>query len=303
MNEIFQVLTQNILPILIVAGAGYLLQRQYDLDKRTLNSLVFNVLSPALIFSSLVGSNLPSTELLEISVFTVLAIVAMGLLAFGVGRTLRYSRREMAAFLIVVMFVNSGNYGITLNLLRYGESGQATAVVYYVVSTILLYSVGVLLASLGTMSLRETVARMVRLPAIYAAVLAVIVYVLGISLPSPLMSAIDLAGSGAIPVMLVVLGMQMASLRRGEPNRLLWPAVGLRLLVGPIVALGVAAVLGMQGLSRSTSIIEASMPAAVFTIVLANEFGLPATAVAPIVVVGTLLSPLTVAATIALFGL
>lgn len=303
MNEIFQVLTQNILPILIVAGAGYLLQRQYDLDKRTLNSLVFNVLSPALIFSSLVGSNLPSTELLEISVFTVLAIVAMGLLAFGVGRALRYSRREMAAFLIVVMFVNSGNYGITLNLLRYGESGQATAVVYYVVSTILLYSVGVLLASLGTMSLRETVARMVRLPAIYAAVLAVIVYVLGISVPGPLMSAIDLAGSGAIPVMLVVLGMQMASLRRGEPNRLLWPAVGLRLLVGPIVALGVAAVLGMQGLSRSTSIIEASMPAAVFTIVLANEFGLPATAVAPIVVVGTLLSPLTVAATIALFGL
>lgn len=303
MNEIFQVLTQNILPILIVAGAGYLLQRQYDLDKRTLNSLVFNVLSPALIFSSLVGSNLPSTELLEISVFTVLAIVAMGLLAFGVGRALRYSRREMAAFLIVVMFVNSGNYGITLNLLRYGESGQATAVVYYVVSTILLYSVGVLLASLGTMSLRETVARMVRLPAIYAAVLAVIVYVFGISVPGPLMSAIDLAGSGAIPVMLVVLGMQMASLRRGEPNRLLWPAVGLRLLVGPIVALGVAAVLGMQGLSRSTSIIEASMPAAVFTIVLANEFGLPATAVAPIVVVGTLLSPLTVAATIALFGL
>ncbi len=303
MNDIFQVLTQNILPILIVAGAGYLLQRRFDLDKATLNSLVFNVLSPALIFSSLVGSDLPSSELLEITAFTILVVFAMGLLALVIGRALRFNRRETAAFMIVVMFVNSGNYGITLNLLRYGEMGQSTAVVYYVVSTMLLYSLGVLLASLGTMSLRETLARMARLPAIYAAVLAVVVYALDISVPGPLMSAIDLTGSAAIPVMLLILGMQMASLRRGQSTRLLWPAVSMRLLIGPIVAVGVAAVLGMQGLSRSTSIIEASMPAAVFTIVLASEFGLPTNAVAPIVVVGTLLSPFTVAATITLLGL
>ncbi len=303
MNEIFQVLTQNILPILLVAGAGYLLQRRFDLDKATLNSLVFNVLSPALIFSSLVGSDLPSSQLLQIATFTISIVFAMGLLAFALSRALRFSRRETAAFMLVVMFVNSGNYGITLNLLRYGEAGQSTAVVYYVVSTMLLYSVGVLLASLGTMSMRETLSRMARLPAIYAAVLALVVYALGINVPGPLMSAIDLMGSAAIPVMLLILGMQMAGLRRGESTRLLWPAVSMRLLVGPIVAVGLAAVLGMQGLSRSTSIIEASMPAAVFTIVLASEFGLPTSAVAPIVVVGTLLSPLTVAATIALFGL
>lgn len=303
MNEIYQVLTQNILPIFLVAGAGYLLQRRYELDKRTLNSLVFNVLSPALIISSLVNSELPGGELLEITAFTILTVLVMGLLALGVGRTLRFGRQELAAFLIVVMFVNSGNYGITLNFLRYGEAGMATAVVYYIVSTLLLYSLGVLLASMGTLSLREALSRMIRLPAIYAAALAVVIYALGINLPDPLMSAIDLTGSAAIPVMILMLGMQMAGMRRGESTRLLWPGVGVRLLAGPLVAVGVAAVLGMQGLSRSTSIIEASMPAAVFTIVLAQEFGLPVTAVAPTVVVGTLLSPLTVAGSIALFNL
>lgn len=303
MNEIYQVLTQNILPIFLLAGAGYLLQRRYDLDKRTLNSLVFNVLSPALILSSLVNSDLPSAELLEISAFTIVTVLTMGLLALGAGRALRFGRREIAAFMILVMFVNSGNYGITLNLLRYGDQGMATAVVYYVVSTILLYSLGVLLASMGTLSLREALSRMIRLPAIYAAALAVVVYALNINLPAPLMSAIDLAGSAAIPVMILLLGMQMAGMRRGESTRLLWPAVGLRLVAGPLVAVGVATMLGMQGLSRSTSIIEASMPAAVFTIVLAQEFGLPIAAVAPTVVVGTLLSPLTVAGAITLFGL
>ena len=303
MSDIASVITQNILPILLVASFGYALRRWREPDPRVLSSVVLNVFSPALVFSSLVQSDIPGAELLELSLFTLLVLAAMGLLGWVASRMLRLSRMETAALVIVVMFVNSGNFGLTLANLRYGQEGLSRAVVYYATSTPLIYTLGVFIASMGVVTWREAGRRMLRLPAVYATVAAIIVYAFHIPVPQPLMSAIAIAGSGAIPVMLLVLGMQLAELRGDLNLRLAAPAVGMRLLIGPLVGIAIAGLLGLQGLSRSTGIIQASMPTAVFTIILATEFSLPVGAVTSIVVFSTLLSPLTVAVTISLVGL
>ncbi|MFQ5419154.1 MAG: AEC family transporter [Anaerolineae bacterium] len=303
MTQIITVLIQNILPIFVVAGFGFALQRWQKLDKRVLARVVLNVFSPALVFSSLVSSRLPGDELLRLAGFALLNMTAMGLVALAAARLLRLSRSQTMAFLIVLMFVNGGNYGLTLNQLRYGSDGLARAVVYYTVSTLTVYTLGLFIASMGTLSWQDSLKRLAKFPAVYAAVAAVVVYSFDLTLPRPLLRSIEVAGAGAIPVMLVVLGMQLADLRQMTDWRLALPAVSLRLLVGPLAALGVASLLGLQGLGRSTSIIEASMPTAVLAIVLATEFDLQPTAVTSIVVLSTLLSPFTVAGTITILGL
>jgi hypothetical protein len=303
LNNIFAVITQNILPIFIVAGLGYGLHRWRPLDKRTLSSVVMNGLSPCLVFSSLVNSQLPGRELADIALFTIVTILCMGGLGLVVARVLRLSRRETAALLIVLMFVNGGNYGMTLNQLRYGEDGLARAVVYYLTSTILLYTLGLFIASAGHLTLAQAGRRLVTFPAVYAAVLAIVVYSWQIPVPGPLLRGIEIAGAGAIPVMLLVLGIQMAEVNTPPVPRLAFPAIALRLLVGPLVAVLVAGLVGLTGLSRSASIIQASMPPAVFAIILATEFELVPTAVTSIVVIATLLSPLTIATVITLLGL
>lgn len=303
MSDILAVFTQNILPILIVASFGFALQRVYQIDKRALSSVVFNCLGPCLVFTSLVKSQLPAEQLLLLMGFALISLLTMGLVAWLVARGLRFSRQETAAFLVVVIFVNGGNFGLTLNQLRYGDDGLARAIVFYMVNTFMAYTLGVFIASSGELSPRQALARLGRLPAVYAAVLAVIVYSLAIPIPAPLLRGLEIAGSGAIPVMLIILGMQIADLRGGLSLRLAVPAVSVRLLLGPVIGVLVASVLGLQGLARSTSIIEASMPTAVFTIILATEFGLQPSLVTGIVVVSTLLSPLTIATTISLLGL
>ena len=140
-------------------------------------------------------------------------------------------------------------------------------------------------------------------PALYAVLAAIAVYAFQLTVPAPLYSAIEVAADGAIPAMLVVLGMNMARLQGKGDLRLAIPAVSLRLLVAPLVALLVAGQLGLQGLSRSTAIIEASMPAAVIITVIATEFDVKPLAVTGIVVLSTLFSPLTLALFINLFGL
>lgn len=303
MSVFLAVLTQNILPITVVASFGFWLRRHFELNLGTLNSVVFNVLSPCLVFSSLVNSQLPADELAGLAAFSALSILIIGGLAFGLARLLRLGRAETAAVLIVAMFANGGNYGLTLLDLRYGSDGLARGVVYFITSTVLFYTVGVLIASMGHLPPREALRRMARLPAVYAAVLAMIVYGLRLPIPAPILRGITIAGDGAIPIMLIILGMQIADMRQGQTTRFVWPAVGLRLLGGPLVGLAVVSALGLSGLGRNAMIIEASMPPAVFCLILATEFGLPTAAVARIVVFATLISPLTVAATITLLGL
>ncbi|MBE2225254.1 MAG: AEC family transporter, partial [Anaerolineae bacterium] len=271
MNNILAVFTQNILPILIVAGCGFALQKWQALDKQTLSKVTLYVLSPALVFSSLVNSDLETGDIGSMVLFTVLAMAAMAILAFLPARMMHFSRRETAALVITVVFVNGGNYGLTLNQLRYGDAGLSLAIVYYATSTVLVYSAGIFIASMGRLPWRAAVKRLLSLPPIYAATGAILVYFFAIPVPEPLMSAIEILGRGAIPVMLLVLGMQMADMKGNGGWRLTVPAIGLRLLVGPVVAVFVASLVGLQGLSRSVSIIEASMPTAVITIILATE--------------------------------
>ncbi len=303
MNNIVFVLTQNILPIFIVASFGFALQRWIGIDKKSLSSVVMNVLSPALVFVSLVNSQVPTGELAHLALFAILNILLMGVIGLAVARLLRLSRVDMVALLIVIMFVNGGNYGLTLNQLRYGDDGLARAVAYYTTSTVLLYTLGIFIASMGKMTWRQSLRRLMRFPAVYAAVLAIVVYNFGLIVPAPLMRGIEIAGAGAIPVMLLVLGAQLADLRGVTDVRLTLTTVPLRLLIGPLVGVLVAALLGLTGLGRSTSIIEASMPPAVFTIILATEFELKPPVVTGIVVIATLLSPFTIATVITVLGL
>lgn len=300
MNDILDVFLQNILPIFIVAVIGFVLRRSLGIDKQALSKLTFYAFSPALVFSSLVNSQIPSNEMVQLAAYALSVTLAMGVIALLASRILRLPRIDTMALLLVVMFVNGGNYGLTLNRLRYGEAGLARAVVFFVVSTILVFTVGVFIASMGKASWQASLARLLRLPAFYAVVLAVVVYSFDIPVPGPLLRGIELAGAGAIPVMLVVLGMQIADLRDIGRVWMAAPATVLRLMVAPIVAVILATWFSLEGLNRSTSIIEASMPTAVVTTILAVEFDVRPSLVTSTVVLTTLLSALTLPVVITL---
>ncbi len=303
MNDILDVFLQNILPIFIVAAIGFVLRRSLGIDKQTLSKLTFYAFSPALVFSSLVNSQIPSNEMVQLAAYALSVTLVMGVIALLASRILRLSRIDTMALLLVVMFVNGGNYGLTLNRLRYGEAGLARAIVFFVVSTILVFTVGVFIASMGKASWQASLVRLFRLPAFYAVVLAVVVYSFDIPVPGPLLRGIELAGAGAIPVMLVVLGMQIADLRDIGRVWMAVPATMLRLMVAPVVAVILATWFSLEGLNRSTSIIEASMPTAVVTTILAVEFDVRPSLVTSTVVLTTLLSALTLPVVITLSAL
>lgn len=303
MNAIGSVLVYNILPIFLVAACGYLLRRWTRTDVQIISRITFYVFSPALMFASLVNSTIDAAELGALTLVAGATILAVGAVAWGVGRLLRLDRVAMTVLILAAMFGNVGNLGLPLNQLRYGAEGLSRAIPFMTISGMLVYTLGVLIASLGRSSWRDALARLVRLPIIYAVGGALLFYFTPLTVPRPLMSAIDIAATGSIPVMLLVLGMQIAEVTRLEEIRIALPATALRLIVSPLIAVIIASAVGLEGLNRAVTLLQSAVPVAVATTILAIEFDVMPKAMTTTVVLSTLLSPLTLALLIQLLGL
>jgi predicted permease len=171
--------------------------------------------------------------------------------------------------------------------------------VYFVTSAILIYTCGVFVAASGRGSVRSALFGIARVPAVYAVIAAVAVLATGATVPLAVMRPVGLLNDAAIPVMLLVLGMQLERATMPARPAAVAAAVGLSLVVAPILAFVLAATLGLAGAARQAAIIEASMPAAVITTVLALEFDVAPAFVTSTVFTSTLLSPLTLTPLIA----
>ncbi len=300
MTTLLTILVHDILPIFIVMGLGFVFTRRTKPDLKTASRLTFYVLSPAFVFTSLIESQVTNGEIAQIGLFVVTITVVMGVLGWLVARAIRLTQRQMAGFLLASMFVNAGNYGLGVNRLAFGPEAEARATIYFVASSILVYTVGVVVATGFAGGWRGVIKQLIGLPHIYALLAVLIVRMVGWQVPQPLVDGIDLPAKAAVPMMLLLLGGQLATATVGEYWKPALVGSGLRLIIAPIIAFGLAGVFTLNGPARQAGILEASMPAAVINTIIAAEYESEPKLVTGTVVLSTLISPLTLTVIIAL---
>jgi predicted permease len=300
LSTLLEILVSDILPVFIVIGLGYAFARRNHAELRTATRLTFFVLSPCLVFVSLVESDMSGVETAQIFLFVVLMVLAMGALAWFTGRAMRLTPQQLIGFLLAAMFVNAGNYGLGVTRLAFGEAAESRAVIYFVSSSILIYTLGTLIASGFKGGWRGAVKHLLTLPQVYALLAVFVVRATGWQVPAPIMEALDLPARATIPVMLLLLGMQLAKSSIGQYWKAASAGTVLRLVIAPFVAVGFAALLNLSGPARQAGILEASMPAAVLTTLIANEYEAEPQLVTETVLLSTLLSPISLSIIIAL---
>jgi len=283
----------NILPILLIGGAGFALGKTLHIEPRSLGRVVFYVFSPVLIFNLLLQNHLKLNEAFGVIVLTICIIAVMGLITYMLGTFFKLERPAMTSILITSMFANTGNYGLPLVAFAFGEDALAYAGIFFVTTTLLFYTVGVLIASLGHMSFKDAALGLLKIPTLYAVLLAVLMNAFGIQLPAPVARAVDLAAGGTIPLMLILLGVELTRVQLTGSVRAMQLSVVLRLLVAPMIALLLTALFGISGPAWQGSVTEAAMPSMVSATVLATEYQLDSKLVTAIIFISTLLSPLT----------
>lgn len=270
-----------VFPIFAIVAVGYGYARRRAPDMAAVNRINVDVFVPALIFAVLSDQEVELAAFWQLALAGGVVVIGSGLIAWPVAVALGYRPRT---FVPPMMFNNSGNMGLPLAVLAFGDAGLPAAVVLFVVENALHFTLGTwLLAG------RPHPLQLVRMPMLMATVLGIGVNLGGLMLPEPLAEAIRMLGQVAIPLMLFALGVRMAAVdlthwRIGVVGTLFYPVAGV------LCGLGALTVLGLGDLQAAQLILFAVLPPAVLNYMLAEQYDQEPAKVASLVLLGNLSS-------------
>ena len=290
---IFLVFLNVVTPVFILVVIGYFVGPRLKIDARSLSRTAYFVFIPAFVFNIISEAKIDSELALQMISFILVAQIAVALLGFLVGKALRQSREITAAFVLIATFGNVGNFGLPLIVFRWGETARTFATVYFVATVFISFVICVGVASWARSGGVTAVFSVFKTPALIALIPALVFNITDLEVPIFLSRLSGLLGQAMIPVMLITLGVQMGDIPKIKINFNVFAASTVRLIGGPVLALLIVPYFGLEGLERSTGILQAAMPAAVLASIIALEYKLLPEFVTTTVLFSTLYSILT----------
>ncbi|MCU7845277.1 MAG: AEC family transporter [Candidatus Thiodiazotropha sp. (ex Monitilora ramsayi)] len=277
----FSQILEITLPVFGIAMLGYLYGRLNGSDMDSANRINMNLFVPALLFYVLSEKIPDSPEWQSIAWGTAIIVLGSGLLAWPLAKLLQFPSRVI---LPPMMFNNSGNLGLPLAALAFGEEMLPFAVVAFVVSTTLHFSLGIWVVSghLDPM-------RLLKNPVFLSTMAGIAAHITDWHTPALLLPGLEMLSQVAIPLMLVALGVRlihvdMGHWKAGLAGALLCPATG-------VISAGVAILLLQPSTEMAKILLLFSvLPPAVMNFLLAERFHRTSDEVAAMVAFGNLAS-------------
>jgi malate permease and related proteins len=272
-------ITAILFPIFAIVALGYWYGRRHDPGMAVANRLNMDIFVPALVFAALAGRTFTPAEYLPLATGALLVLAGCGLLAWPTARALGLPWKT---FVPPMMFNNSGNIGIPLAVLAWGDAALPAAVILFMVENLLHFSLGA--------RMLDTNARLLtlwRIPAVAATVAGLAVSLLGLQVWEPLLTALKMLGDIAIPLLLFALGVRMTSIRFNDLGAPLAGAF-LRPAAGIAIAWGAAQLLALGERDAAMLMVFGALPPAVLNFLFAERYRQEPERVASIVLFGNL---------------
>lgn len=263
-----------LVPVFLIAAAGVVLARVTRLDFRAVHVFAYWVAGPALVFRSVFVAPMVAADFGRIALFAGSAYIALLLLTAAAGRLLHWERDKTKAAALALASTNCANYGLPIVAAALGADGLAIGTAFVSLHIIVHVAVGGTYAGWdGRHGLAVAAKRALAIPYLYAVALALTLRIVLPALPAPVDATLGLLGQTWIPLLVLLLGVELAAIPslRGATEAL--PISAAKLLVPPLLALGLAAAMGIEGLMRAVLVLQASMPTAVNGVVFARQFG------------------------------
>jgi len=212
-------------------------------------------------------------------------VVGSGLLAWPVAKFMGVSTKTL---LPPMMFNNSGNLGIPLMVLAFGESVLPIAVVLFLTENLLHFTLGMYLINPKT-----KLKSILTMPMVLATIFGLLFSFSGWSMPTSLSVPIDMLGQISIPLMLFALGVRMNDVdltnwRLGLLAGILCPLTGL------IAAFVWQQVWPVKEEYFAYLLVFACLPPAVLNYIVSELFQQEPNKVASMVLIGNLISLVTI---------
>ncbi len=256
-------------PLLILMLLGAMLLRIHIFDDsivKKMNTAVFKVFLPALIFNNVYNSSIDDVKNIGTALYTAVVIVGAFALTMFLVCFLEKDNAKRGVMVQGMCRSNFVIFGVPLCVSICGEGvlGKVSVAVAIVVPVLNILSVIVLeFFRGGRPSLKKMLKGIITNPLIISSLLGIAVLLSGIKLPKIISNSVNDVAKIATPLALVLLGASVnLSTVRGNLRQLIITISG-KLIIIPFAGILVAALLGMRGGDIALLIAALASPTAV----------------------------------------
>lgn len=272
-------------PIFSIVLVGFFCGKKFDPDMSVANFLNMEVFIPALIFSVLVGQSIDVRDYLPLIAAATAVVIGSGILVWPIARLLNIHIKTLAP---PIMFNNSGNMGLPLMVLTFGEAGLAIAMVLFIVENTLHFTIG----SAWLNNRNGNPFSALYSPIIFASLLGILLGMGGLTVPGFILEPIEMLGDIVIPLMLFSLGVRLSTsslndIKIGVIGGIACPLSGLLMvvLILPLVDL--------TAIETGALFLFGALPPAILNFMFAERYDQEPDKVASIVIIGNGLTLIT----------
>ncbi len=242
---------------------------------RKLSSIVIDVTCPALILSSVMGTELPDRSLilplLGVGFLTYVLLLVYG---FGVPRLVTKNRDDQGMIGFALMFANVGFIGYPIVASIFGQTAVFYAALLNMPNTFFIFTAGVMLVK-GEYGLRSINPKLLFSPSMIAAFIAALIVIFGVHAPDFIARPVTMVGNVTVPASLMIIGSSMARLPLreivGSPK--VYVASFLRLAVVPLSVYFLFKVCGVSAVVNNINTVVIAMPVASFGTMFCMKYG------------------------------
>lgn len=271
----------TVFPLVCIVLVAFFYARARPTDMSVANRLNVSVFVPALIFSVMSSKSFQISQYVDLILAAAVVVLGSGLLVWPLCRYLKVSTKTLVP---PMMFNNSGNLGIPLMVLAFGEAALPIAVVLFLTENILHFTLGMYM-----LSPRSNFLNILKMPMVVATFLGLIWSLQSWSVVPAVKVPIDMLGQIAIPLMLFALGVRMTNVDFSH-----WKLGVISGFLSPISGLSAAFVwhfvVGIPKESLSYVLVFACLPPAVLNYIVAEMHHQEPHKVASMVLIGNLMS-------------
>lgn len=288
----------QMLALLIMIGAGYLVAKMGMMDAHTNNQMsdmIVNIFNPLLVFSS--AANAVGT--ISTDDLALVGLIAVGMFVFFIVSGMILSpffekdKQLRKIFQLMFVFSNVGFIGIPVVSSILGAEYVVYVTEFMIVYSIVFYTYGIALMD-GKFSVSSL--KSMLNPGMVFSLAAMVVIIFNIPIPEFIKTAVTYLGNVTSPMALIAVGFTLAfsDMKKifGQPRLYVFAAV--KLLILPLVMLPVLKLVTNDAALLPVCMIMFGMPIGNMPLILGNQRGIDVTACSAAIILTTVLCVFTV---------
>ncbi len=290
-------------PLFTLIGCGYILGRRRQIETGALADVAIYICLPFLVFSTLVRYPITGTAAAQVFAWQAGMYLFSLPTIWLVARLAGWDRATRSAITLSLPTVNVASYGVPVVLFALGDEALSIIMLLFIYGNVFTSTLGVYIAAGGRQNPLQAFKSIFKLPLLYTAAVALSINALGIPIPHSVLDTAHLIGKAGPILAIILLGVQVSRIPlKGDNSLALYGGMGAKILLGPLIGIGLTWGLGATGPVRDVLLICSCLPTAINALILTVRFDARPDLLGGILIASTLCSPLGLAAVLYWIG-